>query len=49
MQQQQHKRYTQSNELSSLLIGDSHVQLVTGFSIMNNKRNENKIRPWFKR
>ena len=37
------------SELISLAIGHSYVPVGSGFTMIVNKRNDDKIRPWFER
>ncbi len=55
MQQLQHKQFATMpvgrqvwNELPSILIRDTYVLLVAGFTTIGNDSKNDKIRPWFK-
>jgi len=56
MQRQQHQQFSLVNagmqlwnELSSLPIRHSYVPAGSGFTMSENKNNDDKIRPWFER
>lgn len=56
MQQLQHKHFTTlptgrqvRNEQSSLPIRWCYVPLGAGFTVIGDRSNNDKIRPWFKR
>jgi hypothetical protein len=56
MQQLQHKRFTTRqaemqlwSALSSLAMRHSYVPVGSGFIAIENKTNDDKIRPWFER
>jgi len=56
MQQLQHKQFATLpagrqvwSELSSLAIRYSYVPAGSGFTMISNKSNDDKIRPWFER
>ena len=56
MQQLQYKRFTAVqaamqlwNALSSIALRHSYVPVGSGFTMIENKSNDDKIRPWFER
>ncbi len=49
MQQLKHTAFTMRNEQSSLPIRSCYVPLIAGFTVIDDRSNNDKKRPWFKR